>query len=598
MTQEEDATEMVDMTQMPDFSQPPPQQHDAAPLVIGSGSMGDTGDFEASTQFVNIADLAAGPPAGPGPGPGPGQSVGVASADATQMVDINAFQSGPVVDHGGGGEESTQFVQLEALQQGAMAPQGSNVGAIEQDPMLRNHYQFGAQDIQRFGQHTLIFAQNTASGQAVVLKRIWEGDPSQMPGWMRQRVQQLENIRHPKLAAMNGSFVSNSGAWVELQRPPGARLTNMLQQQGPQPEAVIFPLMTQAIEVIETVHANQVLYANLTTDAIWVNEGQVMLEPFDALMFEHRGDLGPYGAPEMRMPPEQRPVTPATDVYSLAMVTIASCKGAPDPSLIAHFGDASVQTALAQALEPNFQARAGDFSALKAAMGGGKAAKAGPNIDPKQLILGAVTLIALLGVGSMFLPSSGNQGQAENPSASLPQRPEVPQKEPKTSAPGKVVDDERIAIVTSYQFNPPSEDDQDGSKEEIEQDLDKAAELVKEAKDKFNAAKKYSKNDAREEYRNAMFDLRKAVDLEGTYSEENRALLAEFLARGEVLEYWEERNKLVEERLLESNEGGAATAYRTLTAINPEANSIDFFEKNKKFKVELIKGGGSSAEDE
>ena len=140
--------------------------------------IGDEGGYDGNTAFVNINDFAAG-------------------------------ESFVPDDASAGYEGSTQFVNLAALQAGAAAEAGGPAG-IEQDPVLRQGYQYGAESIQ-YGEITLVFAQNQ-QGRPVVLKRIWDGDPNGMPMPLRQRVAALDQIRHPQLVGLNGMIAAPTGA--------------------------------------------------------------------------------------------------------------------------------------------------------------------------------------------------------------------------------------------------------------------------------------------------------------------------------------------------------------------------------------------------
>jgi serine/threonine protein kinase len=596
----EGSTQMVDLQAL---------QAGAAAQPGGYGGAPNYGeDSEGSTQMVDLQALQAGAAAQPAPasrpGMGSGQVImgGGAPADlegSTQFVNLNELQAGPpAANYGGSSGESTQFVDLNALAAGAKVSQPGMYSSvpIEQDPVLRQGYQFGAEGIQRFGEITLVFARN-ALGRDVVLKRVWEGPPEQMPAWLRDRIMQIAQIQHPSLTRMNGLFAGGSGCWVELERPPGMRLTHMLQQSA-QPMNKVAQWIPQVADAIKTIHGFGILYGSLTPDAIWIDErtGQVALEPYDALAFELRGNLGQFGGPEMSTPPEQRPVTPASDVYSMAMIITASLTGnPPDMNKLAALQNQKLLTAIKAALYPDPQRRPVTFDELLGGLGGGGGggAKAGP--DPKILAVGAVALVLVVVLAVMMMGGGGGgEAPAEAAPAEAAAEPTPDDKKPaEPSSPNEVVKDARLTIVTDFDKNPaeatkptltaPKKEPSDKELAEASQERQKALKLIDEAK---TLQEQYREDN----YKQAFIALSRAVALQGELTQEDRNVWATLVSTPAVYKYHLSYLASVETRMTEPN-GSVTRAqlpYRQLKGIYPLTPAAKFFEANGKANVKIL----------
>jgi serine/threonine protein kinase len=599
----EGSTQMVDLQAL--------QAGAAAQRGVGSpfGAPADYGDSEGSTQMVDLQALQAGAAAQAG-GIG-GMSGGYGAArhaipnytddGSTQMVDLQALHAGAAAqqtaaNYSTSSGESTQFVDLNALAAGAAVSRAGSYGGtpIEQDPVLRQGYQFGPDGIQRFGEITLVFARN-ALGRDVVLKRVWEGTPEQMPTWLRDRILQLAAIQHRNLTRMNGLFAAGSGCWVELERPPGIRLTHLL-QSGPQPMEKVAGWAAQVAEAISAVHGFGILYGNLTPDAVWVDErtGQVMLEPFDALAFELRGNLGSFGGPEMSMPPEQRPVTPASDVYSFAMVLIAALTGnPPDVTRVVQIQNKNLVQAIKAALYPDPSRRPVNFDNLLSSLrDGGKGATGALPVDPKLLAAGGVGLLLI--VGMLVMGGGGGEQAAGAPSreqaaqsAARPEKREPPK-------PGVVVADARVRIETSFEKNP-GEVMQTGKtraekKEPTDKELAEAAQERQKALRLIDESKTLQEKYREENYKLAFMALCRAVKLQGEMTTDDRRIWAELISNPLVYKYQQSYVMDVENRLTGANPSvtNAQLPYRQLMQVYPQAPAGKFFEANGKASIKIV----------
>ena len=569
-------------------------------LVIGGGA---ASDFEENTAFINLNDFAAG-----------GETF---TPDATSA----------------GYEGSTQFVNIAALQ--AQGPPGST--PVENDAILKGAYQFGPESVQQ-GEFTLIFAQNQ-QGQPVVLKRIWDGDPNGMPIPVRQRIAALDQVRHPRLVALNGMMAAPSGAWVELQRPAGRRLTDVIAQNGPAPIDQVRAWIGQIAEILDFIHAKAFVYANLTTDAVWVqDDGSIIMEPFDVLTYEQRGNLGGFGGPELDVHPDQRQLGPATDVYSLAAVALASLAGLPlNPSAIASF-EPAVQEAMSVGMNPDMGARLPDVRSFVATLngqGGGKRRAKSPATAtahgkpqrskvkiaiPVIFVLGVVGLAvayvlkpapqppppvddlalnatnggiptAMTGGAADPIAPSGDGGVIEAPSADGGVEPAADgdagagEGDP-PPADISVEVDPRLEIRASMAISPPDEVDNDPSPGELEE----AAEFRAQAKALIEPDElaKLAKSEQRERYAQAMGKLARAVRVSGTMTPADKELAKDLSKVEYVVDIKRDFFDRLDDSFKEERISRVKQVYPQLAAVDAEATETKFFVKNKAVDIKTI----------
>lgn len=545
------------------FAPPAHGQHDAG---YNSGSLRDADpnqslvightadvDFEQNTAFINLNDFAQG-----------GESF---TPDSTAA----------------GYEGSTQFVNIAALQ--ASGPPGAT--PVEHDAILKQTYQFGPESIQQ-GEFTLIFAQNQA-GRPVVLKRIWEGDPNGMPMPVRQRIAALDQIRHPALVALNGMVAAPSGAWVELSRPPGYRLTDVINNNGPQDPAQVERWVTQVSEILTVIHGHAFVFANLTTDAVWIqDDGSVMLEPFDVLAYELRGNLGVFGPPELNFPPEQQQLSPATDVYSLAAVTVAALTGLPLNLATVETLPKNTKTAVIAALNQDPAQRPADAVAYVATLQGKRrAGSAGGNkmkiLIPAVAVLGTVLLVAVY-----FLrpaPTLVVSDQTNNANGTAGPAPEGTTGSVEGPAPSAdVTNDPRLTIRNSLTNNPPKDDDSKPSAA----DMDLAADYRAEARELITDIDNLAPDSKRSRYAQAMQKLARAVRTSGTMTVADKDLFEELSASNFVDEIRSNFYDRLDQSLKAERIGSVKQVYPQLAAVDAEASEMRFFENNRSVNIVTV----------
>ena len=543
-------------------------------LVIGGGAA----SAEESTQFVDINNLGGpGPAPGPGPGPGPGP----------------ASSAGPV-DHGGSYEGSTQFVDLNQLAAGNV---GQTPGITtpdqstpQQDALLQQSYQYGHESIQQYGDYTLIFARNQA-GQEVVLKRIWEDHPDTMPERLRIKLSELGQVSHPSLARMNGMFASHSGCWVELERPYGMRLTHIMQQGVLTPDKVL-EWAPAVFNALKAVHKSNHVYSNLTSDAVWFDAqtGETKLEPFDVLSFEDRGNLGPFGAPELH---RGNPV-PSSDIFSFGILIINALTGAPDPGQAANIDKKKLQKALASLVEFEPKKRGKPEAALRAL--GFKGAIDDEDKFDRRIIFPVVALAAILLVSvGVWTQMSGKKEVGIPPQVNIPEVPEG--LETKANAPGELQNDERLAVISSYIYSPPAKKPSSTVEKETLTD-EQVDEIFDGIEKSLENAKKYKDKD--KDYRSALEGFARVVRANGGTLGEKELAMQKKLFEDEGLQKWRsEQLQRIEKRLVEEKQfKAAAIPYRNFVLLDPNANALGFFETNADAEILTVKRSGADAKEE
>lgn len=562
-------TQYTNMNGMPGAfgSQPAPQQ--------GYGAR----DYQTDAMPA-IPSSPQGPPSLPG------------RYEGTQTLDLDELQE--VDDYGAPpagqafAEESTQFVDLNALAAGAAsvttpATFGSQpIGSVispQQDPLLTQSYQFTPEAIQQYGSHTLIFARNQ-QGQDIVLKRIWEGHSTQMPEEMRQKLNLLMQIQHEHLIRMCGVFDSHSGCWVEIERPPGNRLSHML-QSGPQTRLDVALWAYPVADAIQHVHSYSVLYANLTPDAIWIDldTKTIVIEPFDILSFEDRGSLGVYGPPELQQPGSYPP-TPATDVYSFAAVVVAALTATPDPNQVGLVEHNKLRQELIKALELNPSLRPTEFTGILGAIGDRV------NLHPEakkgfdKRLIPVVVLIAVL--MAVILWPSGGEKKAVQYRQDLPELP-AEDRQALGSPPGEVMQDENVIVLNSYMYNPPEKVDP-----VTNPNVDTSGHIIKIREILKNVATfKHPEEDLKEVLM-LLGELKTAAP-NGKLSGEELEVYNEAMGNSKMRAFRKEMIENVEKPLFsDSDISNSRIGYKPLS-IDPTATSTEFFNNNKKAKIVSLK---------
>ncbi len=489
-----------------------------------------------------------------------------------------------------GYDGSTQFVDVNALMAGT-GDDGGGGDPIDNDEDLHRGYQFSADDIQRGDEITLINAKN-ALGTSVILKRIWEGRPEEMTTPLRERIAQLHELKHSNLTTMNGMFVSDSGMWVELQATRGDRLTTILQQGGPLDPEQAIAMLSPVADVLDLIHDNELAYANLTTDAIWVDgQGNVLIEPFDMLKLEDRGNLGAFGPPEMDGDPESRQLSPESDVYSLAAVLAAAITGLPlQPQNLSNFSDQKLIGKLQTALAQNPADRPATAKDLIKSLQGGE----GPDIK----IVGAGIFAVLFLAVAVFAVMTGDDDDEPSPEAQAQQAEQEAESSeaegdeeaeddeeaalaegaPEVELPGTINSDSRLTVTTSFQTNPPADAITLATDEQIADWHQQIDDLIEKADDAS------SDSDKLDYYSQALKLLGELIRTQEDPSEAWE-MWQEVYAAEVIQDEVDEVVDSIRDALLDGRLGSANRRYSRLANIDPGATAHSFLGAHNSAEV-------------
>ena len=523
-----------------------------------------------------------------------------------------------------GHKGSTQFVDINSLmgsEDGSKSGSGQSV-AIEDDEILAASYDYTDADIDR-GDINLIYAFNAAD-QPIILRQVWSGNADEMPAEMRQRINRIDHLSIPNLTTLNGMVISESGAWVEIDCPQGRRMSTILNDRGPQELDRVLTWIRSIGRALSSLHEAGLVYANLTPDAVWVDdEDNAVLEPFDMVCLEDRGDLGQFGPPEMKAQPDDRQLSPATDVYSLAAVTLAGLTGIPlHPERVAALDSEEVTRAVRDAVIDAPRERIQSVEAFIGQLDVDSYSLS-DRFDPAELdfkvLLGATLALMAAVTGVLFylrgMPAALESETAPKMGQNKPTTPETASggvaaegqseddraasekaetAELAADAPGEYITDPRLEVQTSYRFNPPAtEEEQPESDEAIAEKTKKLRETaekkMKEAAEADEAAKKKLLTKAAESITRAI-----RLEDEGPSADEKK-LLDELYGHEALQKYYEKLVERIYENIASGAIGEARFAYDKLSSITTAATAGDFFAKVSSAKVERIEA--SSEQD-
>ncbi|MFB6264747.1 MAG: hypothetical protein ABEL76_14150 [Bradymonadaceae bacterium] len=580
----------------------------------------------------------------------PGGEEDAGADEKTAFVDLDQFaDQEPDPDAGGSGQQtfapdegtaghegSTQFVDVDSLvgSEGASEPGAAAAQEILDDQTLNQAYQFDSQSIDQ-GDITLIYAQNSL-GNDVILRQIWQGSGAGMPTDLRERVNQLDALEVPQLLDMSGMVITDTGCWVELERPSGTRLSDILQRQGAQSRERVVGWATQIAETLEQIHAADLVYANLTPDAVWIdgNDG-VTLESFDLISLEDRGDLGRYGPPEMQAHPENRQLYPSTDVYSLAAVTLAGLTGVPvELNRLQALEDSGLQTPLQQALHDDPHERTQTARDFADQLSGGGSLFGDPDIK----VVGAAAFALLAaGAGGWYYykkrqrrkrrrAAAAAQKTAKKKAAAKKKKKkkrtggQPSGKQPGSGSgkakakaagsaqggsagsgseavpPGAVKSDPRLKIVTSFRKRPPSDAESTGSEMPADARKKKIDKLEKRARKALEKAGDLSDDRAKAKYRSGLAAVTQAIELKQGDAGELKSLRDKILSRELATKYYNGMVEKVHDNLATGAMGEAQIAYQSYAKYAPGANAAKFFVKAGQAGV--VKHGTSPKDEE
>lgn len=558
----------------------------------------------------------------------PGDDEG-GSDEKTAFVDIDKFaddEPNPATfapeESRAGYDGNTQFVEIDTLMgsEDADKTRPSEPSDVLEDGLLRRSYDFGEEDIDR-GEIDLVYAYN-ATGKPVVLRQVWDGDADDMPAEMRQRINRLDELDAPNLLSLNGMLITETGAWLELNCPTGRRMSDILTSEGPQSPERVLSWIRSAGETLAAIHEHQLVYANLTPRAIWIEENgeeeKVLLEPFDLMRLEDRGDLGQFGPPEMDAGVDERRLSPATDVYSLAAVTLAGLTGIPlRPERVAGIESDRITDAVRDAVVDDPRERLDSVDEFLERLDSASSSSLANvefelNIRTAIVVMFVLTLIAF---GALYFQRQMRSEQ--NASAPAPRGASTADEsatsgdssggssddgnsgtggDPKVEAPGPLETDSRlVSIETSYRLNPPPLAEAAPASDSEEEAIES---LRKQARAKLEEAEDQEGEERLATLKEALRPAAEVIRRQGeNVDERDRQIFEKLRSRPPIESYYSELVERIERHLEEGALEDAQIAYRQFGAITPDADDAAFFEQTEDAEVVPVSNAGSNDDE-
>ena len=442
----------------------------------------------------------------------------------------------------------------------------------DQDALLRGAYHFEPHQVHQMGEITLLRAKN-AQGAEVVVRQIWNHAPDLMPQALHEQVGVLGAIDSPALLKMHGMFTSHSGRWIEFEAPKGETLVQRVQRQGALPPEEVKWWLQDVAVALDAIHAQGLVYLNLTPDAIWLHEPtkQVYLEPFGLFALKDRGNLGPFGAQELHRTGTHDP-SQGSDHYSLAMVILYALTGQTDQAAVAKLEKAP-RAALTKALHPSPGKRA--KSALNLIQTA-KLMRAAEKINflDKRILLPVTALVVAVTLGGTLLVDT-------SPPAPYTQvnfkKVEGADKQPVATPPGAVKELKDVKVVKSFATLPPKEADQQTDTK----DPAKAAAALEKG---LEALKNPDPNPA------TVLGFYAEAVRAGASKEGEKELLEAIRNNTEVFDHYKKELISFEERLGAQKKIDASLQreYANLAKIVPGAKHYSFLSRNRVAPIKKI----------
>ncbi|MGL5082934.1 MAG: protein kinase domain-containing protein [Microcoleaceae cyanobacterium] len=181
-------------------------------------------------------------------------------------------------------------------------------------------------------------------GQPVVIKTLnpqlrHRPDFAQLHFHFKAIAQRISRCRHPHLAKVLEVFEDRGLPFVVLEKISGQTLEDSLQNQSPMAVHQATAIVKQIASALGAIHRQGVLHCALCPRVVmkWPKAQHMVLTGFglvseliqgsDQSPIRHRSLLGGYAAIEQYLPHE--PLSPATDIYSLAAIFYTLLVGKP-----------------------------------------------------------------------------------------------------------------------------------------------------------------------------------------------------------------------------------------------------------------------------
>ncbi len=197
------------------------------------------------------------------------------------------------------------------------------------------HQRYRIEKLLARGGFSDVYAATGVNGQAVVVKRLRQGELAldQMRRRFSQEVAAVSMIQHPGVLPILDTWIDEDGIpHLVLERIEGPTLRQRL-AAGPIPRADGLQLLTLLADVLTATHAHGVVHSDLKPENIMLNAaGQPIIIDFGTSALHMQSPLSEYTRPAgsvQYMAPEQLlgRYSPATDVYAFACLALEILTG-------------------------------------------------------------------------------------------------------------------------------------------------------------------------------------------------------------------------------------------------------------------------------
>jgi serine/threonine protein kinase len=180
-----------------------------------------------------------------------------------------------------------------------------------------------------------VYLAYTPAGRPVALKVVRSelSDDQDFRVRFRQEIEAAQRVRGLYTAELIDADPAATPPWLVTAYVPGPSLEEVIDNNGPMPEAMVFPLIAGVAEALQAIHAADVIHRDLKPSNVLLAQDGPRVIDFGiaralAAMPLTRSDIM-MGSPDF-LSPEQildRPITPAIDVFALGSLAAFAATG-------------------------------------------------------------------------------------------------------------------------------------------------------------------------------------------------------------------------------------------------------------------------------
>src|ERR1700723_1572683 len=177
----------------------------------------------------------------------------------------------------------------------------------------------------------------TPAGRPVALKVVRSdlGDDRDFRIRFEQEIQAAQRVRGLYTAELIDADPAATPPWLVTAYVPGPSLEEVIDRDGPMPEAMVFRLIAGVAEALQAIHAAGVIHRDLKpSNVLLAQDGPRVIDFGIARALEAasltRSDIM-MGSPDFLAPElvQDLPISPALDVFALGSLAVYAATGRP-----------------------------------------------------------------------------------------------------------------------------------------------------------------------------------------------------------------------------------------------------------------------------